>query len=290
MTFEITYAILLPIHIGGDYIYVLIFLIISIVLSYYITLNHSTFIKSKYILKTKHFSSIKFNLNFFELKFQKQKNILNNLGNPYGINFFKFILIKYIISPLFFILIFFRFQNLIISLMYFICFFYIPNFLIYIYVKNESLKIISDITDVANNLKLSLSCNIPLHESLKYVKTNIEYKRFREGFEIFINDYLMYNFSMIKATDNFKLKFNSYEFNMFLNIILQGEKDGKIIETLNAFSETLDLSYFKYLKYKEAKRVIFVTLACVISLINITILAVYPIIIQVSENLQNIFK
>jgi hypothetical protein len=122
------------------------------------------------------------------------------------------------------------------------------------------------------------------------VKTNIKYKRFREGFESFINDYLMYNFNMIKAIDNFKLKFNSYEFNMFLNIILQGEKEGKIIESLTVFSETLDLSYFKYLKYKEAKRIMFVTIASIISLINITILAIYPIIIQISENLQNIFN
>lgn len=158
------------------------------------------------------------------------------------------------------------------------------------YSKNESLKIINDISELSNNLKLALSCNIPLHDALNYVKNNIEYKRFKEAFELFINDYMMYNFNMIKAIDNFKQKFNSYEFNMFLNIILQGEKEGKIVESLNVFSETLELSYFKYLKYKEAKRILFVTLASIISLINISILAVYPIIMQISENLQNIFS
>ena len=212
------------------------------------------------------------------------------MGNPYGINYFKFNLIKYFISPLIFILVVFRSHNIILSLTYSLCFFYIPNFLIYRFIKNESIKIINDISEVSNNLKLALSCNIPLHESLKYVINNIEYVRFKEGFNLFINDYLMYNFNMIKAIDNFKLKFSSYEFNMLLNIILQGDREGKIIESLTIFSETLDLSYFKYLKYKEAKRIIFVTIASIISLINITILAAYPIIIQISNNLQNIFN
>ncbi|MDD2376863.1 MAG: hypothetical protein PHD15_05520 [Clostridia bacterium] len=215
---------------------------------------------------------------------------MNNLGNPYGISLLKFNLIKYIISPLVFILVAFRSHNIVLSLIYSLCFFYIPNFLIYIYTKNESVKIINDISEVSNNLKLALSCNIPLHESLKYVKDNIEYARFKEGFNIFINDYLLYNFNMIKAIDNFKLKFNSYEFNMFLNIILQGDREGKIIESLIVFSETLELSYFKYLKYKEVKRILFVTLASIISLINIIILAIYPIATQISENLQNIFN
>jgi hypothetical protein len=197
---------------------------------------------------------------------------------------------KYYISPLIFVLIIFRSHNVILSLMYSLCFFYIPNFLIYIFIKNESVKIINDISEVSNNLKLALSCNIPLHESLKYVENNIGHARFKEGFNLFINDYLMYNFNMMKAIDNFKLKFNSYEFDMFLNIILQGDREGKIIESLSMFSETLDLSYFKYLKYKEVKRIMFVTIASIISLINITILAVYPIIIQVSKNLQNIFS
>lgn len=212
------------------------------------------------------------------------------MENPYGLDFFKFKLIKYIVSPLIFILIAYRTHNIVLSLIYFLIFFSIPNFIIYVYVKNESLKIINDISEVSNNLKLALSCNIPLYESLKYVKDNIEYKRFKESFNIFINDYLMYNFNMIKATDNFKLKFNSYEFNMFLNIILQGEKEGKMIESLTVLSETLDLSYFKYLKYQETKRIMFVMLASIISLINITILAIYPIIMQISENLQNIFN
>ena len=250
--------------------------------------SYNVYIKSKLVSNNKFFNLYKF--NFFESNFKKYNLILTNLGNPYGINFFKLKIIKFVISPIIFILVFYRSNNFIISFIYFICFFNLPNFLIYVYTKNESLKIINDISEISNNLRLALSCNIPLNESLKYVKNNIKYKRFRESFEVFTNDYLMYNFNIIKAVDNFKLKFNSYEFNMLLNIVVQGEKEGKMVESLTIFSETLDLSYFKYLKYNEAKRVIFVTVAAIFSLINIAILAVYPIIVQISENLQNIFN
>ena len=289
MTFKISYVILLPIHEGGDCIYALVLYVFSIFLSYYIISTYYVSIKSKFI-NNKYFNSIKLNINFFESKLSRRKNILNNLGNPYGINIFKFNLIKYIISPVVFFLVILRSHNIFLSLIYSLCFFYIPNFLIYVYTKNESVKIINDISEISNNLRLALSCNIPLHESLKYVKDSIEYIRFREGFDLFINDYLMYNFNIIKAIDNFKLKFDSYEFNMFLNIIIQGDREGKIVESLSVFSETLELSYFKYLKYKETKRIMFVTIASIISLINITILAIYPIAIQISENLQNIFN
>lgn len=290
MTSENRYVILLPIHEGGGYIYVLILLTFSIFLSYYLVLNHYISIKSKHISDSNLFNSIKLTNKFFEISLEKYKNILKNLDNPYGIDFFKFKLIKFILTPFVFILYLYRFQNMFISIIYSIFIYFTPNLLIYIYSKNESLKIIDDISEVSNNLKLALSCNIPLYESLKYVKDNIIHKRFKKGFEMFIDDYLMYNFNMTKAIENFKQKFSSYEFNMLLNIIFQGEKEGKIIESLTIFSDTLDLSYFKYLKYKEARRVTFVIIASMISLINITILAIYPIIIQISENLQNIFN
>lgn len=249
---------------------------------------YNVYIKSKFVSNNNFFNLYKFNL--YENNFKKYNAILSNLGNPYGINFLKFKIMKFVISPIILILVFYRSNNFIISFIYFLCFFNLPNFLIYIYTKNESLKIINDISEISNNLRLALSCNIPLNESLKYVKNNIKYKRFRESFEVFTNDYLMYNFNIIKAVDNFKLKFNSYEFNMLLNIVVQGEKEGKMVESLSIFSETLDLSYFKYLKYNETKRVLFVTISAIISLINISILAVYPIIVQISENLQNIFN
>lgn len=165
-----------------------------------------------------------------------------------------------------------------------------PNLLIYLYKRKEALKLINDVSEIANNLNISLSCKIPLYECLKLAKETIKYKRFKESFELYINDYIMYNFNMTKAIDNLKMKFDSYELDMFLSILFQGDKEGNIVDAMQVFSETLELSYFKYLKYKEAQRITFVTFASVISLLNITIIAIYPVIIQITENLSKIFS
>ncbi|MEG1990079.1 MAG: hypothetical protein RR144_03225 [Clostridia bacterium] len=220
----------------------------------------------------------------------KNEEMLNNLQNPYGITIKKYILLKYILSTIFFIVTLIQIKNIFISIIYFSILFFLPNFLIYTYKKQESLKIINDITVVVNNLNISLTCNIPLYECLKFARNSIVYTRFKSAFDTFVNDYILYNFNMVKAIDNFKLKFDSYELEIFFNIILQGDKEGNIKEALQVFSETLELSYFKYLKYKETKRITFVTISSLISLINITIIAIYPIIIQITENLSKIFS
>jgi hypothetical protein len=100
----------------------------------------------------------------------------------------------------------------------------------------------------------------------------------------------MYNFNILRAIEDFKEKFSSYEFNMFLTVLKECEREGNAVESLEAFGKTLDFAYFKYLKLKSANRIIFVSLATVISLINIFLIIMYPIAIQISQNLTDIFK
>ncbi|MEG0872748.1 MAG: hypothetical protein RSD14_01295 [Clostridia bacterium] len=129
-----------------------------------------------------------------------------------------------------------------------------------------------------------------VYESLKLSVTPISHKRFKIEFEKFVNNYMMYNFNILKAVEEFETKFNSYEFNMFLSILIQGEKEGNMLEGLETFNDSLDLMYFKYLKLKASKRLLFVSFATIISLINSFVIVMYPIAVQVSSNLTDIFK
>ncbi len=159
-----------------------------------------------------------------------------------------------------------------------------------IYIKSENLKTLNDISNIVNSLILSLSANVPFHESLKISINSIRYIRFKEEYKKFVDNYIVYNFDMIKAVEDFQNKFNSYEFKMFLSILIDCEKDGNLLENLEIFSQTLDIIYFKYLKSKSAKRIIYVSLATVVSLINILFLVMYPIIVSITSNMENIFK
>ena len=128
-----------------------------------------------------------------------------------------------------------------------------------------------------------------IHESLKISVNTVKYKRLKEYLEMFILDYEMYNFNIEKCINNIQDKFNCIEFDMFLDILIQGEKEGKLIENLEMFSENLELSYFKTLKYKESKRMMYVIFSCVIAVINISFITLYPMISEISKNINNIF-
>ena len=77
---------------------------------------------------------------------------------------------------------------------------------------------------------------------------------------------------------------------MFLQILIQSENEGCIIENLKRFSETLELSYSKYLRSVANKRLGLVVSGTVLMLINIILVSMYPIVIQVINNLQTIFS
>ena len=100
----------------------------------------------------------------------------------------------------------------------------------------------------------------------------------------------MLNFNLRKAADKLLLKFKSSELEMFLQILIQSENEGCIIENLERFNETLELSYSKYLRSIANKRLGLVVSGTVLMLINIIVVSMYPIAVQVINNLQTIFS
>jgi hypothetical protein len=77
---------------------------------------------------------------------------------------------------------------------------------------------------------------------------------------------------------------------MFLSILRQGEKEGKLVENLERFDETLELSYFKYLKRQSEKQLIYIVLGVMASLGSMSLVVTYPMVIDIMNNLQQIFS
>ena len=167
--------------------------------------------------------------------------------------------------------------------------FFLPNLLIYYFIKNENLKLIYEISNIVYSLILSLSTNLSIKDSLLISVHTVKYQRLRKSYKKFIDDYLMYNLNMQRGIEEFSKKFNSYEFNMFLSVLTDADKEGNMIEGLEIFSQTLEAMYFKYLRYKSSKNFLFVSLATVVSLINIFLLVGYPMIVQISSGFKNLF-
>ena len=100
----------------------------------------------------------------------------------------------------------------------------------------------------------------------------------------------MYNYNMLEAINCFEKKFDAYEFNMFLSILVECEKEGNFIELLENFNKTLDIRYFKFLNMQYSKKLSVTLVAIIIALVNSFVIVGYPIISEISTSLYNIFE
>ena len=188
------------------------------------------------ISKSKYINSSKFNLKNISLKLLSNKNFisaylnsvnekLKSLDNPYGINLKKYLFIKYFLSLLFFLVFYFRTSNLFLSLTLFFVIFFIPDFLIISYIRKENLILIGEISNIVQSLILSLSTNMTLNQALQISVNSLRYDRFKQNYKKFVDDYSLFNLNLKRSLEDFKIKFNSYEFNMFVGVLLDSEKN-----------------------------------------------------------------
>ena len=217
-------------------------------------------------------------------------NKLFNLSNPYGLSLKKYILIKYVLSLMFFIVSVINKNSVLVSLVVSIFTHFIPDLLIQVFKKNERVYVIKNLRNIVNSMVISLSASLTVEAALKSSIDAIEYRRLREEFDIFIDRYRVYGYNMRKAINSLKEKFNYYEMDLFISTLLNAENDGDIIKSLEKYNMVLDISYSKYLAKENSKRVLYLTFGTVLALINIIIIVMYPMFIEMAENLQVIFS
>lgn len=283
MTFRISGSIF---YLGGDYIYAIVIICISIFISYNFISYYNVKRKSIYVTNNKDKNS-NLKINYY---FEKIKNNLNNIGNPYGLNLKKYIIIKYLISIALLVIMYINSKKFFVSIILFLFIYFLPNILISLHLKNESIIINNEISNIVQSIILSLSANMTIYDSLKSSINSIGYNRLKKEYSKFVEDYMMYNFNIFKATAIFSNKFNSYEFYTFLSLLTQGEKEGNMVEILETFYDSLQLSYIRNLKYKSSTRTIMIIISTIIILINSFVIVLYPIIIEISSSFTQMFK
>lgn len=218
------------------------------------------------------------------------ENNLFNLNYPYGLSLKRYIFIKYILSIIFFIVSIINKNSFLISLIISIFTCFIPNLLLEMFRKNERVLVIKNLRNIVNSMIISLSASLTLEEALKSSITSIDYKRLRAEFENFIESYKTYGYNMRKAINSIIEKFTYYEIELFTSTLLNSENDGNISQSLEKYNMVLDISYSKYLSKENSKRLLYLTFGTVLALVNIIIIVMYPMFIEVAENLQVIFS
>ena len=269
-------------------IYVLIFINL-ICLLYYLISYFNVRKKTKSILNSQKIFDSQKRTRFFNSYVDKIESKLFNLQYPYKLNAKKYLIIKYVFSVIFGIIAFLNYKNIVISIIFVLVIFFIPNYLLFNFKNNEKYILINEIKNLTESIILNLSAYCTLEQSLIKSKSVLEYERFKIAYDKFIYEYKMNGFDIKKAAFNLEARFVSYELSLFITSLIQGDVEGNLLETLKKFSETLQLNYFKYLKKKSSKRLLYVTFGTVLSLINIVLVVMYPMFKQVIDNLEIMF-
>ena len=280
-------------HRGGDYIYEVVLIVILPIIVYNCL--------DKYLINKKG-KNIVGNINENpKLKLKSMPHFINrylsnirrsllDLSNPFGLSLKKYIFIKYVLSIVFFIVSIINKNNSLVSITILVIVYFMPNILIKIFKNNERILVIKNLRKIVNAIIISLSASLTLEDSIKSCVEIIDYIRLKKEFEIFIRNYRIYGYNMRKAITILKQKFNYYEVELFLSTLLNGESDGNLMESLEKYNMVLDMSYSKYLAKEKSNRLLYLTFGTILSLINIIIIVMYPMFIEVTENLKMIFS
>lgn len=221
--------------------------------------------------------------------FNKVESKLSNLNFPYKLNKKRYLIIKYLGSVIIFLISYINYKSIKVPLVLLTLIFFVPDYLIYSFIRKEKYILINELNGIVSSLILSLTSFSSLNNSLELAGKNIAYNRFKDAYITFVKTYVMNGYRIKEPAKVLMKKFNSYELTLFLTTLIQGESEGEFIESLERYKEVLEINYFKYLKRKAMTKTLYVTLCTVLSLINLICIVMYPVIMQVITNLQLIF-
>lgn len=221
--------------------------------------------------------------------FSRIETKLSNLNYPYKLNKKKYLIIKYLCPIIIFLISFANYKSIKVPLVLSVFVHFIPNYLMYLFTKKEKNILIGELNTIVSSLIISITSFSPLSSSLELAGKDIKYKRFKEAYSIFVKTYIMNGYNIKLPAKSLMNKFDSYELTLFLTTLIQGENEGAFVESLERYKEVLDANYLKYLKRKTGIKMLYVTLGTVLSLVGLVLIVMYPIIMQVIQNLQLIF-
>lgn len=276
---------------GGDNIHKVILFVLSVFLSYSYFLSYFSYIKSN-SNNSNNSNSIKEKKFYKKIKekLKKEEIKLKNIGNPYNFKINTLIFIKYIFAPIISFYLFFIHKNILISLIYFLFIYNIPNILIKSYLKKEDSIIFKDVKLIIESTILLLGTKMPVYNALIEASKSIKNQRLKKEFSKMLDEYEMLGYSFKNVTSFFNGKFASKELKLLISTIANGENEGNLEEKLKALNSTTEITYMKKTKNITDIKKLKLYFFSILCMINIVLLVIYPIIIQITQELKSIFS
>jgi len=227
----------------------------------------------------------------FKINKSIKNNLVNNLINRLKIympdveNIFIYIMTKIALLITFCYLGAINYKSILMSVLFGIAGFLLPDFMIRIQKNAEKKQIHVDLLNVVECIKVQMSSNIPLIVALKNIPALCKNKKLRNSLYDMYLEYELNGYSLISSINKMKNKFKLLEMNMFLSAIEQQVKYGQAFETYENLIVILKEKYIEYIENGTQSKMMVMTIGIIIVLINLAIMGSYPIIVEVNQNL-----
>lgn len=216
--------------------------------------------------------------------------MLNNLGNPYGLNGKMFYVIKIVLVIAFLQLSIINDLHIIAIIIVEVVSFFIMDILILLNQKSLYNSVQKDLLNVIDSLYLQITSNITMDKILKNIPYVCNNNILKHAFISMSNVYEYTGFNIQLAVLELKKRFDIVEVNMFCNALVEQTMLGDNLSLLENLSNMLTQRNIEIIKVSTKKKVILITVGIVVTLINITLLVFYPIMNSFSQGFNNVFS
>ena len=230
------------------------------------------------------------NTNYKESRIYKRIDIfLLKAGNPMNITPAIYIFIKLILMILIPVYAYINYKNFIMPLFGLITGFFVLDIIIIIEKNNRKIRILNDLPDIIDSLKIQVSSGVPLTASIQELYKIPRDKEFSKLLQLLSARYSLSK-DMDSAIAEFKKHFDMIEIEGLCLTLEQNEKTGSSLQLLENQSEVLQSNYFMKIQ-RETKKKEYVVIVCMILiLMNIATVILYPIVSQINQSLDSIFS
>ena len=221
---------------------------------------------------------------------EKTRDMLYKQGCPLGLKVFSYYMVKLALFLLLFILGTINYKSLVMGVILGFAGFYAVNIYIYLNSLRRNSLIRYDLLNVVDSLYLQMSANVTLKDSLRGLHEVCKDKDLKHALIVLAGKYQLSKFNIEHAAEEFKKNFDILEIDMFAAALKQQISQGSSLEVLGNLSDILRDGYIDRLNLNTKGKVLLITLGVVIILVNIILLTFFPIFVDISSNMREIFK
>lgn len=179
-----------------------------------------------------------------------------------------------------------NYRSFLMSSLFGVAGFLIPDFMIKIQKNAEKKQIHIDLLNVVECIKVQMSSDIPLIIALKNTPELCRNKKLKSALNDMYLEYELNGYSLISSINKMKNTFKILEINMFLSAIEQQIKYGQAFETYENLIIILKEKLIEYIENGTQSKMMIMTVGIIIVLINLAVMGCYPIIVEVNQNLS----